>query len=546
MSRARLLSLPPRILAEPRIRLVAEAEFSPASHAPSLNRDTPNFGRRLSLSRTIPSAGGSTLVPRRWSAISRLLLYHHRDCRITDPYPHCISIPATGMAFFQNSTHLPPANSTNGTLCPSISSQNEVSSGSAAFIAIALLLGCMTQIAGSLVTTTCNRFWRISPLLNLAESLTIFFRIARPLFNSICTILRRKLPESSRWYLDGFERQGKSTVRAHAYALLAERLGNSRDYDYWLKQQTQISAPTIEQIVGLLDDIAELEDGTTLRPVVILPMILQFAKLCIITGGFWEVKALPLIYFWSWFWVEVLLLLVHGEKLGEKDMLDAERILLLSVAHTEVVLPSTRRRKLASISVLPSGASSSESQENNEPGSSAQQDPGITSEPGTIELQTRREEVLAQSEALLAHTVGERNVPNYRVTFRGKRAKLSTMEGTASNWMYQRIWGNMAGLFDGWSTAFMLWLTLGDSINSWLFLIGLYATGMFIPVYLLDMCIGAGLASVATSIKKSEQSFLAWTRDWVAFRAMIAILVYFTVGYSSEGTSKPDWLDWLG
>lgn len=210
------------------------------------------------------------------------------------------------------------------------SAPNALSQGSAAFIVIALLFGCMTQLPGSLITGEANRFWRVSPLLCIGETLAIFVRVIGPVFNSLGTRVRRLLPESSAWHLDRMERQGMCSIKVKAYVLLAERLGNSRKYNYWLKQQWKQAAPTIEDIASLLEEVSNLERGSTLRPVVIVPMVLQFLKTIFIEGDWMQIKMLPYIYFWSWFSVEFLLLMVHGENLNEKDMLEAERLLLIA------------------------------------------------------------------------------------------------------------------------------------------------------------------------------------------------------------------------
>ena len=142
----------------------------------------------------------------------------------------------------------------------------------------------MTQLPGSLITGEANRFWRVSPFLCVGETVTIFVRVFCPLFNSICTRVRRLLPESSSWHLGRTERHGNSGIKIKAYVLLAERLGNSRKYNYWLKQQWKQKAPDIEDIAGLLEEVSKLERGSILRPVVIVPMILQFIKILAIDG----------------------------------------------------------------------------------------------------------------------------------------------------------------------------------------------------------------------------------------------------------------------
>ncbi|KAK3315424.1 hypothetical protein B0H66DRAFT_536294 [Apodospora peruviana] len=61
-------------------------------------------------------------------------------------------------------------------------------------------------------------------------------------------------------------------------------------------------------------------------------MVLQFAKIMVVDASWFYVKLLPCVYFLSWFSVEFLLLMVHGDGLNETDKLEAERILLPRVA----------------------------------------------------------------------------------------------------------------------------------------------------------------------------------------------------------------------
>ncbi|KAG7283929.1 hypothetical protein NEMBOFW57_010287 [Staphylotrichum longicolle] len=353
-----------------------------------------------------------------------------------------------------------PSNTTNCTFhLPdengSSSGDNTLSAGSAAFITIALIFGCMTQLPGSLVTGEGNRFWRISPFLCIAETATIFVRVVTPVVNALCTLVRRHLvPERfAALHLDASERQGRVSVKVAAFALLAERLGNSRRYNYWLRQQWKDAAPTVEQIVALLDEVSRLERGTTLRPIVIIPMVLQFAKLMIVDGDWIGVKLLPWVYFWSWFSVEFLLLMVHGDGLSEMEMLEAEKILLLSVAPTEVVTPKGRGagRRTATPAVETT------------PSSSAEPRPSSAD----LERQDHETEVAAQSHALLARAVGSRNVPRNRISFRRGRVKLSTITGTASKSFWQMLTGTMAVHFEAMSTIIFISIAGNDHIPTW-------------------------------------------------------------------------------
>ncbi|KAK0726159.1 hypothetical protein B0H67DRAFT_608134 [Lasiosphaeris hirsuta] len=390
-----------------------------------------------------------------------------------------------------------PGNATNCTLhLPdqdgNSSSDGTLSAGSAAFISIALIFGCMTQLPGSLVTGEANRFWRISPFLCVAETLVIMVRTIKPLFNSICTQIRRHLvPERfAGLHLDKSERQGRVSLKVQSYALLAERLGNSRKYNYWLRQQWKESAPTVEQIVELLDEVSNLERGSTLRPIVIIPMVLQFAKILIIDANWVTVKLIPWIYFWSWFSVEGLLLMVHGDKLGEMDMMEAERILLLSAAPTEISQParrsSSRRMPTEPPSVSTVSNGGAEGPTPTPPGSgppvelqnaAGPANPEETSPPTLnpptepldsvsidLERQDRESQVVAQTRALLAHAVGPSNIPRNRITFRGGRRKLSTMQGKGSNSFYQTMVGVMAIMFESIYTVILIPIAFGDYI----------------------------------------------------------------------------------
>ncbi len=414
---------------------------------------------------------------------------------------------------------------------------NTLSAGSAAFITIALIFGCMTQLPGSLVTGEANRFWRISPFLCIAETCTIFVRVVAPVFNALCTLARRHLvPErfSASWHLDAGERQGRVSVKVAAYALLAERLGNSRKYNYWLRQQWKDAAPTVEQIVALLDEVSTLERGTTLRPIVIIPMVLQFAKLMILEGDWIAVKLLPWFYFWSWFSVEFLLLMVHGDGLSEMDMLEAEKILLLSVAPTEVVTPKKKKAAARRATAPPVETPPAESAE--PPSSSTD-----------LERQDQEPDVAAQTHALLARAVGPDNVPRNRITFRRGRVKLSTMTGTASNSFWQTLIGTMAIFFEALYTVMFVIIAGSEHIPTWLLVILFLFAILIFPLMLLDTLMGAAIAGVAECwMGRRWEHDTSGTRDWTAFRTMVCILVYYTVLYDDSGTSKPAWLDWLG
>ncbi|KAK3342186.1 hypothetical protein B0T25DRAFT_617977 [Lasiosphaeria hispida] len=478
-----------------------------------------------------------------------------------------------------NFTLLTPANATNCTFHSpdengSSSSDGTLSAGSAAFISIALIFGCMTQLPGSLVTGEANRFWRISPFLCMAETLVIMVRITKPLFNSICTQIRRHLvPERfAELHLDRLERQGRVSLKVQSYALLAERLGNSRKYNYWLRQQWKESAPTVEQIVELLDEVSNLERGSTLRPIVIIPMILQFAKVLIIDADWISVKLLPWIYFWSWFSVEGLLLMVHGGKLSEMDMLEAERILLLSVAPTEIGQrpgqTSSRRAptQAPSVSTVSNGGTGGTStlpeleplieleqvagqETSQEISPQTLNPPAGAPDSASIDLeqQDRETQVVAQTRALLAHAVGSDNIPHNRITFRGGRRKLSTMQGKGSNSFYQTMFGVMAVMLESVYSAILIPITFGDSIPTWVVVLVYVSVALLFPLMMLDSVIGAVIAGVAEWwMGRPWEHYTSATRDWGAFRAMVFILVYYAAVYVEDGTSKPAWLDWLG
>ncbi|KAK0642944.1 hypothetical protein B0T16DRAFT_414984 [Cercophora newfieldiana] len=432
--------------------------------------------------------------------------------------------------------HLPP-NATNCTFhLPEQdgTAENTLSSGSAAFITIALIFGCMSQLPGSLVTGEGNRFWRISPFLSLTEAIIILVRIAVPLYNRLCTLVRRYIiPDGSTLHLDASERQGRVSLKVMAYALLAERLGNSRKYNYWLRQQWKESAPTLEQIVSLLDAVSSLERGTTLRPIVIVPMVLQLAKLSIIEASWTSVKLLPLMYFWSWLSVEFLLLMVHGDKLSEMDMLEAERILLLSVAPTEITTPSER------------GAARPEASSIQPPEGSAE-----SSEPCESPDLVRhwQSEVAIQTRALLSQTVGPENVPQNRVTFRGSRVKLSRMQGDASNLFWQYLAGIMALFLESLYTVIFIWIAAEDHIPTWLFITFYFCLVLVIPLMLVvDYYMASLIVGIVERwLGRPWEDESSGMRDWTALRTMVCILVYYSVLYDESGTRKPSWLDWLG
>ena len=444
---------------------------------------------------------------------------------------------------FSNATM--PAGGLNDSLdmCPA---DDTVSAGSAAFITIALIFGCMTQLPGSLTTGEGNRFWRISPFLCAAETGVIFVRVIGPLFNSVCTFVRRHLiPERSSWHLDRSERQGRSGLKTTAYAILAERLGSSRKYNYWLRQQWKTSAPTEEQIPALLDEVSNLERGSTLRPIVIIPMVLQFCKLMVVEASWFSVKLLPWIYWWSWFSVEFLLLMVHGDKLGERDMLEAERILLLSVAPTEIVSPKKRHRRADPETATPPPADST-SPANVDHASSTTPTPTPTPTPVHLESQTDPAKVGVQSRALLTRVVGKGNAPRNVISFRGGRTKLSTMQGKGSNMFYQMLIGLYALFFEAVCVGIFVISLLGDLLPVWLQLVFSIGMCLVFPVVFFDAFIGAIVASASRLWLRTPEHDQSGWRDWVSFRTMICILLYYTLVYSDAGTKKPQWLDWLG
>jgi hypothetical protein len=420
----------------------------------------------------------------------------------------------------------------------------------------------MTQLPGSLVRGESKRFWRISPFLSGVETMVILLRITGPLFNTLCTYVRRHLiPERSAWHLDRSERQGQTSLKTKAYALLAERLGSSGKYNYWLRQQRKISAPTLEQISALLDEVSNLERGSTVRPIVIIPMVLQFTKIMIVEAHWFTVKALPWIYWWSWFSVEFLLLMVHGDKLSERDMVEAERILLLSVAPTEVVWPNERNSRrqpqmliqsttvsspLANVgdgrSAAPAGSTASAAQTTG-PASTRTS----TSSPPDLEYQADPTEVAAQTEALLARVVGVRNVPRNVIKFRRGRAKLSTMEGNGSNIFYQLLFGVYGQFFEALLAVWWIINALEDLLPGWLSTILLIGSCMIVPVFFLDMLMGYLIASIShLCLRRPLQGSWSALRNWVTFRTMVCILHYYALLYNDAGTKKPDWLDWLG
>ena len=446
-------------------------------------------------------------------------------------------------------------NHTNGTI-PSHDDGggNTLSQGSAAFLVIALIFGCMSQLPGSLITPQANRFWRVSPILALFETATILVHMIFPAYNSIGTCVRRHVvPQSSDWHLERSERHGGAGVKIKAYVLLAQRLGNSRSYNYWQKLQAKHSTLTIEEIVALLDEISELEKGTTLRPIIILPMVLQFAKTLIIQGDFLLVKLLPLIYFWSWLAVELLLIIVHGEKLNEMEMDQAESILLLSVAPTEIHRPTGSRKsatakshrrpaadvEMAHIIVDSPGTSDGPSTAHNQPPAP----PEIESE------HDRQARVANETHELLANIVGEENVPHHRISFRGGRVSLKAMQGTASTIFYQIIVGTMGSMAEAFLSWFFLLAAFGDVLSPWLVIVGWIALMLVVPLFLIDALAGTLITKVWDLIYQDDDmtySYVSASRDWVTARVAVDILLYFTMAYDALQTYKPAWLDWLG
>jgi hypothetical protein len=137
-------------------------------------------------------------------------------------------------------------------------------------------------------------------------------------------------------------------------------------------------------------------------------MVLQFLKTCFIRGDYFRV--LPLAYFISWFSVEILLLMVHGNKLNEQEVFQAESMLLLSAAPTEINRPIRRKTRDPTSQVF---------------------DPS----PADIELQSRTKAVASQSESLLQQYLGPEQLPRHRAYFRGDRVGLKALGGDLSTFL---------------------------------------------------------------------------------------------------------------
>ena len=401
-------------------------------------------------------------------------------------------------------------NATNSTTHePDPNGANTLSAGSAAFIIFALLFGSMTQLPGSLVVSECNRVWRLSPFLSLAECVVILSRTVYPLFRTLSYRIRRLvLPATHKWHPDPETENRSHDLKIHAYALLAERLGNSRKYNYWMRMQRKQAVPTLEDIVSLLDEVSNLERGATLRPVVIVPMVLQLFKVVFVDAGFLEVKLLAYLYFFSWFSAEVQLLMVHGEKLDTREMLEAEKILLLNVATTEIA--RARQPENREVLTLPPSSRVSE-----------------------------------QTQALLEHVVGRENVPSHRVSFRRGRESLKTMRGNPGNRFYLLLVETAGSAFESILQNIALCIAIQDKLPGWLWWIMFMSTYLFVP-YFIDQLIGVVISATAKAFINVSINETAACRDWIALKSLVFIVIFYAWLYSADGTNKPAWLDWLG
>ena len=219
------------------------------------------------------------------------------------------------------------------------------SPGSAFFTIIALTFGYFAHPRGSSVHSSSGRMWRLSPLFALNETMVLLIRIgyAKP------------------W------RDGSLSMREISYGLLAIRVGNAwsqREYDEFVTRQAadevrKVEAGQLSQeetpALGLksvqtwprlatevketstaghkgenpagplkaaelahqrkklsramlkhhLRIVDEFEHGPTIRVFVWVPMLLQVAKLLVVSGA-WFAKSIGFIYFFSWLLIEIL------------------------------------------------------------------------------------------------------------------------------------------------------------------------------------------------------------------------------------------------
>ncbi|KAJ6627348.1 hypothetical protein B0H10DRAFT_2429290 [Mycena sp. CBHHK59/15] len=355
-----------------------------------------------------------------------------------------------------------------------------LSAGSATFLLIALALGCLTQPNGSLILPGCDRIWRLHPLFSIAEAAVIAMRLV-----------------SSR--LHG------TPLRIKAHALLAERLGNVWNRNLWQKQQALQAAPTREELAELLDAVEDMERGSTLRPAVILPMVLQFGKLCFIRGTSLT-TALGMLYFFSWLLVETLLLMVHGPKLYKGERRVATRELLRSVCRANVV--SNRSR-------------------------------------GAMPL--ARPTVAEEAEALMAEFVEpDFERPVVRVTYRSFGKPRLEGGGTL---FYQWYLGVMIWVGDAYigNILYFQKISFTADISLWIIFPILILGG-----FGLGMAIELGIASVLRAVwvwwdeKNTNVTQSQLSMSWIAFRTMLIWLAFYILWYEDAGTFKPAWLDWLG
>jgi hypothetical protein len=188
---------------------------------------------------------------------------------------------------------------------------SSLSAGNAAFILVALFLGCLSQPSGFLLYPGCSRLWRLSPFFSAIESMLICTHL-------ITALVHRK------------------SVRVKALALLARRLGASREYQIQYKTQRGIPAPTIKQMKALLHEAQNLERGLTLRLAIALPMTLQFLKIGFIRG-IPLTTTIGIMYFSNWLAVETLILMVDGKVFSEDEQEEALEELIKSIPPTRVV-----------------------------------------------------------------------------------------------------------------------------------------------------------------------------------------------------------------
>jgi hypothetical protein len=151
--------------------------------------------------------------------------------------------------------------------------------------------------------------------------------------------------------------------------------------------------------------------------------------------------------------------------------------------------------------------------------------------------------VAAQSRSLLSQAVGEGNVPTYRVHFRNH--KFSSIQGNASTASCIEFPESSPQFWKATSAMIVTstWMmTHGPVWMIWVAIVHLIVS-MFLITF-VDKIIALAIDRLYEHFFKKETHFAACDRDWITFKTMVLIMVYYifcTVTRARESRSG-----WIG